>query len=266
MEILLPAIVLGSLGALFGAWLTLAQKVFAVKKDERTEHIFSLLPGSNCGACGKAGCYGLAEAITKGEIDNVSCPIADEESRKGIAEIADIKLQDKTEQVATLICNGGKNCKDDFVYSGPKDCNIANIIMNGPKACTFACIGFASCVKVCPFNAILMDENNLPNIDMAKCTGCGKCLKACPKGVLELAPVKSQYHIICNSNDKGPDLMKACKVGCIACGKCVKECPESAITIKNNLAIIDYDKCINCGKCIGVCPTKAIGRRIGYVE
>ena len=46
------------------------------------------------------------------------------------------------------------------------------------------------------------------------------------------------------------------------CWECVKACPVSAISINNNLAIIDYTKCTNCGKCIEVCPTKVIGKQM----
>ena len=261
MEILLPIIVLGSLGALFGLWLAFVQKIFVVKKDERTEHIFTLLPGSNCGACGKAGCFGLAQALSKGELDTITCPILHEKEREEIAEYLGIKVEEEHKKVATLICNGGNTCKDKFRYHGPKECDIANLMLEGPKACAFGCIGFGTCVSACPFGAIRMNEQSLPEIDIEKCTACGKCITACPKGVLVLSPVKSQYHIQCHSIDRGPDVMKACKTGCIACGKCVKACPVEAITITNNLALIDYTKCTNCGECIKVCPTKAIGRR-----
>jgi len=53
-------------------------------------------------------------------------------------------------------------------------------------------------------------------------------------------------------------VIKNCKVGCIACGRCVKVCPLGAITMDNNLAVIDYSKCDNCGKCIEECPRKII--------
>ena len=52
--------------------------------------------------------------------------------------------------------------------------------------------------------------------------------------------------------------MKACKNGCIACGKCQKTCPHGAISIIDNLAVIDYSKCTACGECVKVCPTGCI--------
>jgi len=52
--------------------------------------------------------------------------------------------------------------------------------------------------------------------------------------------------------------MDVCSVGCITCGLCVKNCPENAITMTNNLPIIDYSKCTNCGTCVIKCPKKTI--------
>ncbi len=36
--------------------------------------------------------------------------------------------------------------------------------------------------------------------------------------------------------------------------KCVKVCEYDAVTVNNNLAVIDFDKCVGCGKCEEVCP------------
>ena len=44
--------VLGALGALFGLILSVASKIFEVKKDPREEAILSHLAGANCGGCG----------------------------------------------------------------------------------------------------------------------------------------------------------------------------------------------------------------------
>jgi MinD superfamily P-loop ATPase len=42
-----------------------------------------------------------------------------------------------------------------------------------------ACIGCGKCVKVCPFDAITL-ENNLAYIDPIKCKLCRKCVPECP--------------------------------------------------------------------------------------
>ncbi len=261
MSILLPVIVLGALGAIFGLWLGFVQRLFVVNKDPRTEHVFSLLPGSNCGACGHAGCYGLAEALARGDINTITCPVVHEREKEEISKTLGINTSAENKKVATLICGGGIKCRNNFEYNSIEDCAMAALILNGPKACAFGCIGFGSCVKACMFDAITMDENKLPRVNAEKCTSCGKCIKACPKGVLVMAPLDKDYIIACHSTDKGPDVVKACKTGCIACSKCVKACPEGAIRVQDNVAVIDYEKCINCAKCIDVCPTRAIVKR-----
>ena len=52
MEILTPALILGGLGLLFGALLTVASKKFAVEVDERVQGLREFLPGANCSGCG----------------------------------------------------------------------------------------------------------------------------------------------------------------------------------------------------------------------
>ncbi len=47
------------------------------------------------------------------------------------------------------------------------------------KNCSVACIGCSKCFKVCPYEAITMD-NNLAFIDSDKCKLCRKCVIVCP--------------------------------------------------------------------------------------
>jgi len=45
---------------------------------------------------------------------------------------------------------------------------------------------------------------------------------------------------------------------CTGCRCCVKNCPVEAVSIRNNLALIDYKKCILCLCCYELCPEKAM--------
>ncbi len=45
---------------------------------------------------------------------------------------------------------------------------------------------------------------------------------------------------------------------CTGCGTCVEWCPQEAITLNNELALIDSGKCIGCGECLAMCRFNAV--------
>lgn len=51
--------------------------------------------------------------------------------------------------------------------------------------CDIGCIACKACVKVCPVEAITV-ENNLAAIDYDKCTQCQACFEKCPTGAITL--------------------------------------------------------------------------------
>ncbi len=261
MNILTPVIAMAALGLVFGLGLAYALKIFGIKVDPTLAFIIARLPGANCGACGKAGCAGFAEALKKGEVVPAACVVSNEDARKSISELLGIEYNPKVKTIATVLCNGGKNAKNKFAYHGIRTCKAASLVFGGYKVCTFGCLGFGDCVEACPFDAIKMGEGGLTEVDPKKCTACGNCVKACPKNLYELVSIEKKYYVKCSSKDPGGVTMKACLAGCIACMKCEKACPIGAIKVKSNFSKIDYEKCQNIGKCFEVCPTKVIKKR-----
>ena len=51
---------------------------------------------------------------------------------------------------------------------------------------------------------------------------------------------------------------KACSYGCIGFGSCAHVCPFGAISIENDVAVVDSDKCVACGACTEICPHNVI--------
>ncbi|HNT51872.1 MAG TPA: RnfABCDGE type electron transport complex subunit B [Candidatus Syntrophosphaera sp.] len=261
-QILLPVIVLGAMGLVFGLILAFAAKVFAVQVDPRVEQIIEALPGANCGACGKAGCAGYADSIVKDGVEINLCAPGGPAAAAAIARIMGREAGTAIPKVAVIHCSSGgrDNTSWKYAYQGIESCKSAVNISGGPNACSWGCLGFNDCVRACPFGAFSLDANNMRQIDLEKCTGCGACVRACPRQLIELVPVNRNVHILCSSRDKGPLAKQSCGSGhaCIGCGICSRKCPVQAITVENNLATIDYAKCINCGLCATVCPTGAI--------
>ncbi len=261
MNLLTPVIVMASLGLLFGIGLAVALKIFGIKVDPAMEKILSLLPGVNCGACGKPGCSGFAEALRKGEVKPSQCVVSNDKAREAISRILGIADASSIKMVAAVCCDGGKRAKDKFVYTGIKRCRAASMVFGGFKACYFGCLGLGDCVRSCPFGAITIGEDNLPVVNLEKCTACGNCVKACPKKLIHLIPATKPFYVKCSSKDPGAAVARVCQVGCIACGKCEKSCPEKAVKVDSFLARISYELCKNVGKCLEVCPRKIIKKR-----
>ncbi len=260
MELVMSFVIIGGLGLIFGGLLAYAARRFAVEEDPRVETITDLLPGANCGACGFAGCSSFAEKVVAGQAPVDSCVPGGKKVSDNICEVLGLEsVASEDRKIAQVFCMGSKDiAPDKFEYQGVRDCKAAMMYSGGFKACTYGCLGLGTCVEVCPFDALSMGENGLPKVDTDKCTGCGVCAKACPRNVIRIISARNVKYVPCNSKDRGKVVRESCEVGCIACKACVKACPNEAITVENNLAVIDSAKCDSCGKCIEVCKRQII--------
>jgi len=257
--IIIAALIIGAIGIFIGLFLGVAGLKFKVEVDPKEDAVLGALPGNNCGGCGFAGCSGLAAAIAKGEAPVNGCPVGGDAVADKIAEIMGVETQSSEPTVAYVHCQGDcEKAKSDYEYTGVEDCRMAAFVPNGgPKACNSGCLGYGTCVKECPFDAIHI-VNGIAVVDNEKCKACGKCVAVCPKHLISMVPKEAKIRVACSSTDRGPVAMKLCDVACIGCGICVKNCPNDAIRVEDFHANIDYEKCSGCGICKEKCPKKAI--------
>ncbi|MDB4349389.1 RnfABCDGE type electron transport complex subunit B [Omnitrophica bacterium] len=261
-EILISISSMVGLGVFFAVILAIADKTMGVKEDKRIADIEGILPGLNCGACGYAGCYLFAIALSKGDAEVTGCLPGGEDTSTKLAELLGLEKAGRVKSVAVLHCNADFDRRKRYAdYKGIMTCEAANKIFGAGLACDYGCLGYGDCVRVCPFGAITM-ANGLPIVDSTKCTACGKCVKACPRGLYSIEKfIKDEITTVaCSSLDKGAVVKEVCGVGCTACKVCEK-LSKGVFEVKDNLARVHYDKVepdTDWDKMIKKCPTKVI--------
>lgn len=125
------------------------------------------------------GCLGLGDCVVVCAFDAIY-----------IDEITGLPVVSEEKCTACGAC--AKACPKFIIEmrrKGPKGKRIFVSCINkdkgavAKKACNVACIGCNKCVKVCPHDAIVM-ENFLAYIDPVKCKLCRKCTVECPTGAI----------------------------------------------------------------------------------
>ena len=150
------------LGAVLGLGLGVAARKFAVQGDPLAEEIAAMMPGSNCGQCGMAGCAAAAQAIAEGSATPTVCP----PGGKALAAALAAKL-------------GITVDLDSVADDGPKLAYVKEEI----------CIGCCRCLKVCPTDAMIGAAKQIHSVIREACTGCGKCVERCPTEAAQMQPL-----------------------------------------------------------------------------
>ncbi len=123
-----------------------------------------LLPQTQCGKCGHAGCLPYAEEIAGGGAIN-KCPPG------GSATIAAVAALLERPVVAL-----------DPAHGVEQERRVAFIR-------EAECIGCTKCIQACPVDAILGASKRMHTVISAECTGCDLCLDPCPVDCIDMLPL-----------------------------------------------------------------------------
>ena len=108
-EVATAAAIMSGLGLFFGTVLAVSNRYLRVEEDPRIEQAEELLPGSNCGACGEAGCRAFAESLVKGTVNPGKCTVSGAETIELLANLLGVDAAMEEKRVARLHCAGGKS-------------------------------------------------------------------------------------------------------------------------------------------------------------
>jgi electron transport complex protein RnfB len=165
---LTPILIIGALAGAFGLLLGFAAVRFRVESDPVVDQVDALLPQTQCGQCGYAGCRPYAEAIAAGEADINHCPPGGETTIRALA---------------------------DLLGRDPKPLDEAHGEHEAPSVAIIdeqICIGCTLCIQACPVDAILGAAKQMHTVIAEECTGCKLCIEPCPVDCIEMIPIESE--------------------------------------------------------------------------
>jgi electron transport complex protein RnfB len=151
-----------ALGLALGWMLGLAARYLAVEGNPLEAEIAELMPGSQCGQCGFAGCAPAAGAVASGQAPVTLCP----PGGRALAEILAAKL-------------GVSVDLSGVTDQAPRVAHIHEGL----------CVGCTKCLKRCPTDAIMGGPKMIHAVFPDACTGCEKCFDVCPTECIEMRPM-----------------------------------------------------------------------------
>ncbi len=164
---LTAVLVIATLAGVFGLILGYAARRFAVEGDPIADQVDAILPQTQCGQCGFAGCRPYAEAIAAGEAQINRCPPGGETAMLALAD---------------LLGRDPLPLEDAAAAEKPKA--VAWIDEQ-------ECIGCTLCLQACPVDAILGAAKQMHTVIASECTGCELCLPPCPVECIHMRPLSA---------------------------------------------------------------------------
>lgn len=126
----------------------------------------ALLPQTQCGECGFAGCLPYAEALALGRATINLCPPGGASTLNALGRLLGV---DPAPYLAEVAQN---TRKPSLAVIHEADC-----------------IGCTKCIKACPVDAIIGSAKTMHAILTQDCTGCGLCVAPCPVDCIEMVEV-----------------------------------------------------------------------------
>jgi len=231
------------------------------KAEPGTLRVEAMLPGYDCGICGRADCRSYAYAVDAEGADPALCSPGGSRLESRLRSLLSERRGDARalERRAAVRCGGRKGAAAvEFAYDGRRDCRSAVALYGGPKRCKEGCVGFGSCVPACPSGAIRL-ASGLAIVNPSLCTGCGECVKACPTGVISLIPRSQVWYVACSSRREGESKLRDCSAACTACGECSGQSVRGEFRLEEGLARENPEA--EAGRWQDIaesCPTRAI--------
>lgn len=130
---------------------------------DRVDEIDQLLPQTQCGLCGYAGCHPYATALAMGtETINKCLP----GGIKTLQSLGALLAVDPTPFLSEMQQSSKRN-------------TVVNIRED-------ECIGCTKCIQVCPVDAIIGASKKMHTVLATECSGCELCIPACPVDCMDV--------------------------------------------------------------------------------
>ena len=136
----------------------------AADRDALIERLDRLLPQTQCGQCGFAGCRPYAQAMAAREADVDRCPPGGDAGARALAHVLGVAPR-----------------PFDRARGAHKPAQVALVVEAD-------CIGCTKCIQACPVDAILGAAKHMHTVVGPLCTGCELCIPACPVDCIVLVP------------------------------------------------------------------------------
>lgn len=209
----------------------------------QADGLLAVLPRTECGQCGYAGCRPYAAALSVGQATPDACI-------PGGAYV-----RDRLQQLLNLPRSPARD-----VLLAPLPPPLRARIDED------LCIGCTKCLDACPVDAIVGAAHQLHGILHDACTGCGLCMPPCPVDCITLLPAHAPDAWPHAGSPQARKLNDAVAAPCTNCGACAPACPVALnpAALYQELEKCEFTaaqaaglaRCTECAACDEVCPSR----------